>query len=350
MQDLQIATPSSNEVRVSVSYAGLCHSDLHEMDGTFPTTTPIVLGHEASGVVQEVGSDVVDIAVGDHVVTCLSVFCGLCKYCVYGRQVLCENRAALAMQGAQTRLTDEDGRTVRPTAGIGAFAEQIVVHQNAVAVIPAHFPLSKASILGCAITTGYGAVVHSARVHPGSSVAIIGTGGIGMAAIQAARLAGAGKVIAIDVIDEKLVQASGVGATHVVNSGHVDVVSAVRDIAGAGVDYSFEAVGKAVTVEQAVAMLRPGGIATVVGMVPSDPPIQIDGADLFFSEKVLQGSFMGSNHFKTDIALFVELHDKGVLDLDAMITHVLPFAEINDGFALLAEGRSTRAVVSMGQL
>ncbi|MEN0139505.1 MAG: Zn-dependent alcohol dehydrogenase [Rhodococcus sp. (in: high G+C Gram-positive bacteria)] len=347
IEELTLADPGPDEVLVRIRYAGLCHSDLHEIDGTFPTTLPILLGHEASGVVEKVGTRVSGIVPGDHVVTCLSVFCGHCRYCTDGRLTLCVHRRALAMAGVSGRLTNAAGTPVRPTAGIGAFAQKTVVHHSALAVIAEDMPLAQASILGCAVTTGVGAVTRRARVRPGSSVVVIGTGGIGMSAIQGARIAGAATIIAVDMVSEKLAAAQEFGATHVVHAGESDPVEQVLSLTCGGADYTFEAVGKARTVEQAVAMLAPGGVATVVGMVPADPPIRIDGTDLFYAEKTLQGSFMGSNQFKTDIGRFVELYRGGRLALDRMISHTVTLDEINSGFDALASGRSMRVIVDM---
>ncbi len=196
--------PGPDEVLVGIVNAGLCHSDLHEIDGTFETDPPILLGHEAAGIVEMVGENVRDIKVGDHVVSCLSVFCGQCRYCTNGHLSLCVHRNELSHSRPRPRLVNEAGVAVRPTAGIGAFAEAMTVHRNAVAVIPDDVPLATASILGCAVTTGLGAVFRSARVQAGSTVAVIGTGGVGMMAIQGARIAGAAKIIAIDVVPSKL--------------------------------------------------------------------------------------------------------------------------------------------------
>lgn len=344
---LSIDAPMPDEVLVRITHAGLCHSDLHEIDGTFESTPPIVLGHEGAGVVEAVGANVRGISVGDHVVSCLSAFCGHCRYCTNGQQTLCVNRGALSHDRPRPRLTNAAGAAVRPTAGIGAFADHMLVHQNAVVSIPKSMPMAQASILGCAITTGLGAVFRTARIEPGSTVAVIGTGGVGMAAIQGARLAGASMIIAVDVIDEKLDKARGFGATHTVNGRSVDAVAAVQEVTQGGVDYSFEAVGNARTVEQAFAMLGPGGTATVVGMVPTSTPIAISGPELFLNEKRLQGSFMGSNQFKVDIPHYVDLYLQGRLLLDEMVSDRLPFAQINQGFALLAAGRATRVVVDM---
>ncbi|RFS87595.1 alcohol dehydrogenase [Actinomadura spongiicola] len=345
-RELILSDPGPDEVLVRIAYAGLCHSDLHEIDGTFATTPPIVLGHEAVGFVERVGSAVHDLTAGDLVVTCLSVFCGRCRACVRGMPSICARRTWLA-SGRPDRLTTLDGRPVRPTAGIGAFAEMAVVHRNALVAIPPEMPLPTASILGCAVTTGIGAVVRRARVEPGSSVVVIGAGGVGLAAIQGARLAGARTVIAVDLVPEKLAAACELGATHALDGRGPDVVAQVREITGGGADHVIEAVGAASAVAQAMAMLTPGGVATVVGMVPSDPPIRLDGNDLFFLEKTLQGSFMGSNQFVRDIPEYVDLHLRGRLRLDRLVSDVVPFEEINKGFESLAAGRGRRIVVEI---
>lgn len=348
LETLHLDGPEPDEVLVGVVTAGLCHSDLHEIDGTFETEPPILLGHEAAGVVEAVGADVQGIEVGDHVVTCLSVFCGRCRYCTNGQLTLCPHRGGLSHGRPRPRLVNSSGRPVRPTAGMGAFAEAMTVHQNGLAVIPDDVPFAAASILGCALTTGLGAVFRSARVEPGSTVAVIGTGGVGIAAIQGARIAGATRIIAVDVVDKKLEESLRFGATHVVNSRETDPVQAVQDLTQGGVDFSFEAVGMAVTAGQAFSMLAPGGLATVIGMIPDSTPVELRGAELFLQEKRIQGSFMGSNQFKTDIPRFVDLYQQGRLLVDDMITAQVPLADINHGFELLKRGEATRVVATMG--
>jgi S-(hydroxymethyl)glutathione dehydrogenase / alcohol dehydrogenase len=348
VEELLIDDPMPDEVLVRVDYAGLCHSDLHEIDGTFETTVPIVLGHEVVGEVVEVGSAVVGFVPGDRVVTCLSVFCGTCAYCLDGRQTLCTERGRLQQERSRPRLTNARGEAVRPTAGIGGFAEMTLVHQNALVAIPDHVNAATASILGCAVTTGMGAVLHSARVRAGEAVAVIGLGGVGFAALQAARLAGASQVIGIDVVPEKLSQALSFGATAVVNARDVDAVAAVRELTGGGVAHAFEAVGSGRTVSQAFAMLRPGGVATVMGMIPDGHQMDIRGAELFLEEKRLQGSFMGSNHFKVDIPVYAEFNRMGVLRLDDLVTAEFDLDTINQGFKALASGQEIRVVARIG--
>ncbi|KAA1427845.1 zinc-binding dehydrogenase [Nocardioides antri] len=348
VEELVIDDPGPDEVLVRVEYAGLCHSDLHEIDGTFETMVPIVLGHEVVGEVVEVGEAVVGFEPGDRVVTCLSMFCGTCAYCLDGRQTLCANRARLQQERPRPRLTNTRGQAVRPTAGIGGFAEMTLVHQNGLVVVPADLRPATASVLGCAVTTGMGAVLHKARVRPGQRVAVVGLGGVGFAALQAARLAGASQVIGIDVVPEKLRQALQFGATDVVDARDGDAVAAVRGLSDGGVHHAFEAVGSGTTVSQAFAMLRPGGTATVMGMIPDGHRIDLRGAELFLEEKRLQGSFMGSNHFKVDIPMYAELNRMGVLQLDDLVTAEFDLSTINEGFKALASGEEIRVVARIG--
>jgi len=285
---------------------------------------------------------------GDRVVTCLSVFCGTCSYCLDGRQTLCADRGRLQQERPRPRLTNARGEAVRPTAGIGGFAEMTLVHQNSLVAIPDEVRPATASILGCAVTTGMGAVLHSARVRPGQSVAVIGLGGVGFAALQAARLAGASQVIGVDVVPKKLRQALEFGATDVVDARDGDAVAAVRGLSGGGVHHAFEAVGSGRTVGQAFAMLRAGGTATVMGMIPDGHQIDIRGSELFLEEKRLQGCFMGSNHFKVDIPMYAELSRMGVLRLDDLVTAEFDLATINEGFKALASGDEIRVVARIG--
>ncbi|GGM04586.1 Zn-dependent alcohol dehydrogenase [Nakamurella endophytica] len=344
LEELRLDEPTDREVRVRVAAAGICHSDLHEIDGTFPTQTPIVLGHEAAGVVEAVGSAVTGFRPGDHVVSCLSVFCGECRYCTNGQLVLCTKRGDLSHRRPRPRLRNAAGQAVRPTAGIGAFATSMLVHENALVGVPADIPPATASILGCAVTTGLGAVLRTAAVRPGQDVVVLGAGGIGLAAVQGARLAGAARIIAVDIHAAKLDAARHCGATAGVDARHVDPVAAVRELTDGGADHVLEAVGTSRTVMQALEMLRPGGTATVIGMVPGGRPVEIQGTDFFLQEKRLQGSFMGSNQFKVDIPRYIELNRQGRLMLDELVTHTVTLETINEGVAILAAGEATRVV------
>ncbi|WP_134727427.1 Zn-dependent alcohol dehydrogenase [Amycolatopsis nivea] len=347
LETLVLDDPGPDEVLIDVHYAGLCRSDLHEIEGTWPASCPTLLGHEASGVVRRVGERVRSLRPGDHVVTCLSIYCGSCRFCLSGRMTLCPHRGSL---GSRSRpvLVNERGRPVHPTARLGAFAEAMVVHEHSVVRIPERMPLGAASVLGCAVVTGLSSVFRSARVEPGSTVAVVGCGGIGIAAIQGARLAGAREIIAVDAVEARLTDARRFGATLTVRSGQEDAVEAVRELTQGGVDYSFEAVGLAATVEQAFAMLGPGGTATVVGLVPDSQPVSIRASELFLREKRLQGALMGSNQFPSDIPGYIRYYEQGRLNLDDMLSATVPLNRINEGFELMKNAGGTRVLVAIG--
>ena len=346
IEDLDIDKPAANEVLVRVVGAGLCHSDLHFMEGTFRTTLPAVMGHESAGIVEQVGADATYCKRGDHVICCLSIFCGQCRQCLSGHPNRCTNPAATSRpESAAPRLTKPDGRAVEQMARLGGFAELMLVHQNALVVISDDMPLDRAALIGCGIMTGMGAVFRTAKVEPGSRVCVIGAGGIGLAAIQGARLAGAGQVIVVDVSEAKLEMAQQLGGTDLVNASTVDdVVAAVKELSDGGVDYSFEAIGLKETAEQAFKMLDIGGTATVIGMVPPRQTLEIRGIDLL-SEKKLQGSMMGSNQFRTDMPNMVRMYLDGRLKLDEMVSARMPLDAINEGYAALKRGEVARQVI-----
>ncbi len=348
VEDLSIDEPRRNEVLVQMVATGLCHSDLHFIDGTWPAAYPVLLGHEAAGIVQAVGDDVLGIAPGDHVISCLSIFCGTCERCLTGHSYLCENRAVMADRAADAppRLTDDGGAAVTPFLGLGSFAEEMVVHQNALVKISPDMPLDRAALLGCAVTTGVGAVFRTAGVRPASTVAVIGCGGVGISAVQGAHLAGARQIIAVDLEPRKLEWARELGATHTVDASDGDPVAAVNDLSGGGVDYSFECIGLKATAEQAYGMIRNGGVATVVGMIPLGVTLEIPGADLFLGSKRLQGSFMGSNNFRVDMPHLCELYLGGRLKLDEMVSRTIDLNQVNEGFDAMKAGEVVRAVVA----
>lgn len=345
-EDIAMDTLLPREVRVRTVAVGLCHSDLHYLDGVFDTELPEILGHEVAGVVEEVGSEVTSMAPGDHVVACASIFCGSCRYCTDGHQTLCVNHQRLRHR-PQPKLTNRTGAAVGTFGGIGGFAEQVIAHENGLVPVGQDIPLELACLLGCSVVTGVGSVVRAAKVRPGSSVAVLGCGGVGVAVIQGARLAGAASIIAIDLSDRALAQARRFGATETINSGEHDPVTTVQELTRGGADYTFEAVGRRATCEQAVAMLAPGGTATVLGMV-SDGDLRIPASELYFREKKIQGSLFGSNQFKTDIPGFVELHRQGRLSLEDMVTERIPFEAINEGFEIMRRGAATRVVAMVG--
>ena len=279
IEDVSVQQPGPREVLIRTKVAGLCHSDLHFMEGLYPWPLPTILGHESSGVVEQVGSDVTYVKPGDHVVTCLSVFCGTCDMCTTGRPVLCTDTTVKLMPGVANRLSWARSEKLNQFINLSSFAEQMLVHENAVVKIRKDMPLDLAALIGCGVITGFGAVVNTAKVTAGETVAVIGCGGVGMAAINGAEIAGAGRIIAVDTNPAKLQLATKLGATDLVNPRNGDPVKQVRDKTGGGVHHSFEVLGRKDTAEQAFAMLAPGGTATIVGMIPFGTKIELHGSD-----------------------------------------------------------------------
>src|SRR5499427_4360293 len=342
--DVAVDAPQAREVLVRTAAAGLCHSDLHFMEGKYPAVTPLVMGHESAGVVEAVGSDVTYVKPGDHVVTCLSVFCGTCDNCTTGRTVLCTDTTVKMMPGQSNRMQWNKPEKLNQFLNLSSFAEQMLVHENAIVKIRKEMPLELAALIGCGVITGYGAVVNTAKVTAGETVAVVGCGGVGMAAINGAAIAGAGRIIAIDTNPAKLQLATKLGATDIVDPARGDVVQQVRELTGGGVQHSFEVLGRKETAEQCFAMLAPGGAATIVGMIPFGQKIELHGFD-FLRERRIQGSSMGSNHFRVDMPRLVEFYMRGKLHLEDWISAKLKLSEINDGFADMKAGKTLRSVI-----
>src|SRR4051794_39568324 len=343
IDDVQIDKPGPREVLVKTSAAGCCHSDLHFMEGKYPYPTPAVLGHESAGIVEAVGSDVTYVKPGDHVITCLSVFCGQCDWCMAGKPNLCTKVATRRPREQRTRLS-QGGTPVQQFAELSSFAEQMLVHENAVVKIRDDMPLDRAALIGCGVTTGLGAVLNTARVRAGETVAVIGCGGVGLSAIQGAAIAGAGRIFAVDMVESKLKLAEALGATDLVNAKDVDAVGTVVEMSSGGVDYSFEAIGLKVAAEQAFGMLKNGGTATIIGMIPVGQKVGIGGLQ-FLMEKRIQGSMMGSNKFRIDMPGYVDMYLQGRLTLDDMISARLPLTEINAAFDSMKTGEIARDVI-----
>jgi len=343
IENVDVAKPKRREVLLRTAFAGLCHSDMHFMDGLYPGLAPMILGHESSAIVEEVGEDVTYVKKGDHVITCLSVFCGACENCTSGRTVLCDDPTVKLAPGAARRLS-WNGKVVNQFANLSSFAEQMLVHENAVVKIDNDIPMDIAALVGCGVITGVGAVFNTAKVAPGSFVAVVGCGGIGLSAINGAALAGASRVIAIDKVQAKLEIALQMGATDIINVSNVDPVEAVKELTGGGVHYSFEALGAKVTAEQCWQMLRAGGTATVIGMIPFGTKIELHGAD-FLREKRIQGSSMGSNHFRTDMPRMLTMWRQGRLKLDHLVSGHIKLDQINEGFATLKTAAQVRNLI-----
>jgi S-(hydroxymethyl)glutathione dehydrogenase/alcohol dehydrogenase len=342
--EVQLGEPGPNEVVVRTACAGICHSDLHFVEGSFPLPAPAVLGHESAGIVEEVGNRVAYVKPGDHVITCLSVFCGHCEHCLSGHPARCGGRATDRRKDEPPRLSI-DGKPVQQFAHLSSFAEKMLVHENAVVKIRDDMPLDRAALIGCGVTTGVGAALRTARVEPGSTVAVIGCGGVGMGAINGAAIAGAARVIAVDRLASKLELARSFGATDLVDASQGDPVEQVMALTDKkGVHYAFEAIGLKQTAEQAWAMLRTGGTATVIGMIAPGVKVEIHGIDLL-REKKLQGSMMGSNRFRIDMPRFVDFYLSGKLELDALIWALIKLDEINDAMEALKTGEVARQVI-----
>lgn len=347
IENIDIDAPGPREVLVRTAAAGLCHSDLHFMEGLYPHPCPTVPGHESAGVVEAVGRDVRYVQPGDHVITCLSAFCGYCEQCISGHLSLCDNKNTdLVRRPEDGSRLSRNGEPVSTFLHLSSFAEQMLVHEHALVKIAPEMPLDKAALIGCGVTTGLGAVFRTARVEPGSTVAVIGCGGIGLSAIQGARITGANKIIAVDMVSSKLELAQSLGATHVVNASDGDPVAQIKDLTdGQGVHYSFEAVGLKQTAEQSFNMLRNGGQATVIGMIPIGTTVELHGVELLY-EKTLTGSNMGSNQFRTDMPRFVDMYLDGRLKLDEMVSKTIELEQINEGFAEMKTGAVARSVIT----
>jgi S-(hydroxymethyl)glutathione dehydrogenase/alcohol dehydrogenase len=341
--DVKVDKPGPREVLLRVAAAGVCHSDLHFVEGKYPHPTPVVMGHESAGIVEAVGEQVTYVKPGDHVITCLSVFCGECEFCLSGRPSLCQSPDVQRAPDAKPRLT-LDGEPCFQFINMSSFAEMMLVHEHGVVKIRDDMPLDRAALIGCGVTTGLGAALRTARVEPGSTVAVIGCGGVGLSAIQGAAIAGAGQIIAVDRITSKLDLALKLGATHAVNASDGDPVAQVIEMTGGGVEFSFEAIGLKATSEQAFQMLRRGGTATVIGMVPYGQTVEVHGFDLLF-EKKLQGSNMGSNRFRVDMPRFVDFYLDGRLKLDEMLSSRITLDQVNDAMAALSTGEVARQVI-----
>ena len=344
IEQVDLDAPARNEVLIGTAFAGVCHSDLHYMEGLYPRACPCVLGHESSGVVLAVGSDVTYVKPGDHVITCVSVFCGECEYCLSGRMALCVSPATQRPAKGPQRMS-LNGVPMASQGPLSSFADHLLVHEHAVVKIREDMPLDRAALIGCAVTTGVGAVFRTAKVEPGSTVAVIGLGGIGLSAVNGAAIAGAGRIIAIDRVASKANLAREFGATDFVDASSVDLVKAIREMTGGGVDYSFECVGLKQTVEQSFRIIKRGGTATVIGMMPVGMRFELSGAEIL-GEKRIQGCAMGSNRFRTDMPRFVDFYMRGLLKLDLMISGRVRLEQINDAYAELKTGAIARNVIA----
>ena len=347
IETVDIDTPWGREVLVRTAATGVCHSDLHVIDGLgrWPLNRPIVLGHEGAGVVEAVGSDVTTVRPGDHVVACLSGFCGSCEQCLGGHPNLCVGGVVTRPESAPPRLSQK-GEALRQFIGISSYAERMLLHENSVVKIDPDLPLDRAALVGCGVLTGVGAALRTSGLQAGQTVAVFGCGGVGLAIVQGTRIGGARQIIGIDVFESKLEMAKRVGATHAVNSSKDDPVKAVRALTGgAGVDHAFEAVGNARLVRQAIESLAIRGTATIVGVLPPDAMIEFPWMAIR-PECRVQTSRMGSNRFRIDIPRYLDFYRQGRLLLDEMVTRRGRLEDINEAFRAMKAGEVARTVLT----
>jgi S-(hydroxymethyl)glutathione dehydrogenase / alcohol dehydrogenase len=343
VEQIELDPPRAGEVKVRIAACAICHSDLLAMDGAWGGSLPAVFGHEAAGVVEEVGPGVTRLMSGDHVVVTLIRSCGACPFCARGEPQLCEARFPL---DARSPMRAEDGSPVRQGLRTGAFAERVVVDASQAVAIPAEVPLDSAALLACGVITGLGAVVNTARVPPGSHVATIGTGGVGLNCLQGAALCGARTNIAIDVSDRKLGAAGTFGATHTINPTREDAREAVRAATGGrGADYVFVAAGSAAVIEQGVGLLRRGGTLVVVGMTAEGVKVRFEALDIADHALRMIGSKMGSARPQADVPLLVDWYLGGRLKLDELISARYPLERINEAIESVRSGAALRNVI-----
>ena len=346
--EIDLAPPGRGEVLVKIMAAGLCHSDLSVIDGSRPRPMPMVLGHEAAGIVAEVGAGVDDLEAGDHVVLIFMPSCGHCLPCASGRPALCEpgaraNAAGVLLAGA--RRLEFTCEPVNHHLGVSAFADYAVVAQESCVKVAQSLPFEQAALFGCAVLTGVGAVVNTAKVPPGSAVAVVGLGGVGLSSVLGAVISGARQIVAVDLSDDKLAFARQLGATHSVNAGSANAVQEIKDLTGGGAEYVFEMAGAVPALELAYAATARGGTTVTAGLPGPDRKLSIPAVTLTVEERTLKGSFIGSCVPRRDLPRYVALFQGGKLPVDKLLTHRLKLDEINEGFDRLREGRAVRQVI-----
>jgi S-(hydroxymethyl)glutathione dehydrogenase/alcohol dehydrogenase len=349
IEEVEVAEPGPGELLVRLHASGVCHSDAHVVLGEWSAPSPLVLGHEGAGVVEAVGEGVTSAAPGDHVVLSWCPSCRRCEWCLSGRPQLCDVAAATAyasvMADGTTRLRQGDS-PVFAYLSTGTFGQYSVVPESGAVVIDSSIPLDRAAIVGCAVATGFGAVVNTARVPVGATVAVVGCGGVGLSIVQGARAASAGPIIAVDLREDKLALARRVGATHTVNGADADAVAAVRELTGGrGVDYAFEAIGAPPAIEQAADMLASAGTLVIVGQTPEGARVRLDPFRISDRELRIIGSNYGSCRPAIDFPRILELDRQGIIDLEALITDRIELAAVNDAFSAMREGAGARSVI-----
>ena len=337
--DVRLTDLAPDDVHIKVVSSGVCHSDLSIQNGTLPLDVPSVLGHEGAGIVQEVGKAVTDVAPGDHIIVSFTPACRKCQPCLRGQSYLC---AAMVSMFVPHFLVD--GKPIMGMGGCGTFSEELIVPSSAVVKIEDDVPLGIASLIGCGVTTGVGAAINTAQIKPGSSVVVFGAGGVGIAAIQGARIAGAAEILAVDLVESKLEAAKRFGATHACTPDAFEQMK--KEItADEGFDYALECIGKPTTIRATYDAARRGGTAVIVGAGRMDHMIQFSAFEFFFSDKTLRGSMYGSANVRTFMPMLCRLWRVGKLDLEGMITRRIQLEEVNDAFRAMQDGEVIRSVI-----
>jgi alcohol dehydrogenase len=348
IEEVELAPPGEREVLVQVKAAGLCHSDLSTINGNRPRQTPMVLGHEAAGVVRALGPGVTDLAEDDHVVMVFAPSCGECMPCKEGFPARCERGQAAnnagTLIGGHVRLS-QGGAAVYHHVGVSAFAEYCVVNRGSVVKIDPALPFDEAAVFGCAVLTGVGAALNTARVFAGASVAVVGLGGVGLNALLGAAVAGASRIVAIDLHDDKLELASQLGATDVINAKDPDAVAKAKALTGGGVDFGFEMAGSVQAMEMAYRVTRRGGTTVTAGLPHPDARWPLQHVNLTAEERTVKGSYMGSCVPPRDLPRYVDLYRRGKLPVNRLMSDHLPLERINEGFDALASGHTVRQIV-----
>ena len=348
IEELDLDPPGEGEILIRIRAAGLCHSDLSTVNGDRPRDMPMVLGHEAAGEVMELGPGVRDVKVGDHVILVFVPSCGHCAPCSEGRPALCEpgakaNGAGTLISGG-VRLKHK-GKPVNHHVGVSAFAEYAVVSQNSVVRIDKTLPFEEAALFGCAVITGAGAVINTAQIRAGSTVAIVGLGGVGLMEMLAARVAGCRQIIAIDMIEDKLKLAKQLGATHTVNASANDAIQQVKDLTGGGVEYAFEMASSVKALDLAYRVTRRGGTTVTASLPHPSHTVAIAATQLTAEERTLKGSYVGSCVPSRDIPRFISLYQQGLLPVDRLMSERIALKDINIGFDRLADGATVRQIL-----
>jgi alcohol dehydrogenase len=350
IEEVNLEPPRPVELVVRIAGAGLCHSDLSVINGDRPRPVPMTLGHEGSGEVVEVGSAIDDVRAGDHVVFQFSAGCGRCRRCVEGRPQICERarvaKSAGELMAGGSRISSLNGERIGHHSGLSCMAEYAVVDRGSVVVVDKSMPLADAALFGCAVMTGVGAVINTARIRPGDTVAILGLGGVGLSGVLGARLAGAQTIIAVDREPAKLEVAASVGATHMICARDADCVEQVRDLTGGGVDFAFDLAGSSDSMALAYAMVQYGGTVVVCGLPAAAAAFSINQNDLVGQEKTIRGSYQGSCVPVRDIPRFIRLYQEGRLPVNRLIDGHIGFGQVNAGFDKLQDVKAIRQILT----